>query len=89
MNSVLQVCPLVSLSPISLSLRTHAMDGIFKQAFASLSYLAPHIDAIHDKAELLDVPTPVVDTLRETLFGDYPHHTFPFAFVSNVAGRLS
>ncbi|KAI0065866.1 cysteine proteinase [Artomyces pyxidatus] len=37
------------------------------QALASLSYLQPHVDAIHDKAEALDVPTPVVDALRELL----------------------
>ncbi|PFH50170.1 hypothetical protein AMATHDRAFT_61662 [Amanita thiersii Skay4041] len=35
------------------------------QALASLSYLQPHIDAIHDKAEVLDVPTPIIDTLQE------------------------
>jgi ubiquitin carboxyl-terminal hydrolase 1 len=34
---------------------------------ASLCYLQPHIDAIHAKAEALDVPTPVVDALRELL----------------------
>ncbi|KAG6876156.1 hypothetical protein C0992_000646 [Termitomyces sp. T32_za158] len=35
------------------------------QALASLSYLQPHIDTIHDKAEALDVPTPVIDALQE------------------------
>ncbi|KAJ8087195.1 ubiquitin-specific protease ubp1 [Marasmius tenuissimus] len=35
------------------------------QALSSLSYLQPHLDAIHGKAELLDVPSPVVDTLRD------------------------
>ncbi|KAJ2928252.1 hypothetical protein H1R20_g8840, partial [Candolleomyces eurysporus] len=35
------------------------------QALASLSYLQPHIDAIHAKAEALDVPTPVVDALKD------------------------
>ncbi|GLB34223.1 putative peptidase C19 family protein [Lyophyllum shimeji] len=35
------------------------------QALASLSYLQPHIDAIHDKAEALDVPTPVIDALQD------------------------
>ncbi|KAG6860838.1 hypothetical protein C0995_006976 [Termitomyces sp. Mi166 len=35
------------------------------QALASLSYLQPHIDTIHDKAEDLDVPTPVIDALQE------------------------
>ncbi|KAF5322338.1 hypothetical protein D9619_000232 [Psilocybe cf. subviscida] len=34
-------------------------------AMASLSYLQPHIDAIHAKAEALDVPTPVIDALQE------------------------
>jgi hypothetical protein len=34
---------------------------------ASLNYLQPYIDAINEKAERLDVPTPVIDTLRETL----------------------
>lgn len=37
------------------------------QALASLSYLQPRIDSIHDKAEALDVPTPVVDALQELL----------------------
>ncbi|KAI0796253.1 hypothetical protein BC629DRAFT_1616183 [Irpex lacteus] len=37
------------------------------QAMASLSYLQPHIDEIHAKAEELDVPTPVVDALRDIL----------------------
>ncbi|KDR84310.1 hypothetical protein GALMADRAFT_133643 [Galerina marginata CBS 339.88] len=35
------------------------------QALASLTYLQPYIDAIHDKAEALDVPTPVIDALQE------------------------
>ncbi|KAG6831977.1 hypothetical protein H0H87_003121 [Tephrocybe sp. NHM501043] len=35
------------------------------QALASLSYLQPHIDAVHDKAEDLDVPTPVIDALQD------------------------
>ncbi|KAI0337905.1 cysteine proteinase [Trametopsis cervina] len=37
------------------------------QAMASLSYLQPHIDEIHAKAEEFDVPTPVVDALRNIL----------------------
>jgi len=32
---------------------------------ASLSYLQPHIDAIHARAEAFDVPTPVIDALQE------------------------
>ncbi|KAF8166700.1 hypothetical protein BJ912DRAFT_234154 [Pholiota molesta] len=35
------------------------------QALASLSYLQPHIDAVHAKAEALDVPTPVIDALQD------------------------
>lgn len=37
------------------------------QALASLSYLQPQIDQIHRKAEELDVPTPVIDALRDIL----------------------
>ncbi|PCH40792.1 cysteine proteinase [Wolfiporia cocos MD-104 SS10] len=37
------------------------------QAMASLCYLQPHIEEIHTKAEALDVPTPVVDALRDLL----------------------
>ncbi|KAF9266133.1 cysteine proteinase [Marasmius fiardii PR-910] len=43
------------------------------QALSSLSYLQPHLDAIHKKAELLDVPTPVVDALRDLCLNT-PHH---------------
>ncbi|KAH9071600.1 hypothetical protein EDB83DRAFT_2364878 [Lactarius deliciosus] len=39
------------------------------QALASLSYLQPHIDAIHAKAEAVDIATPVVDALRDLLHG--------------------
>ncbi|KAH8982431.1 hypothetical protein EDB92DRAFT_125397 [Lactarius akahatsu] len=39
------------------------------QALASLSYLQPHIDAIHTKAEAVDIATPVVDALRDLLHG--------------------
>lgn len=39
------------------------------QALASLSYLHPHIAAIQRKAEALDVPTPVVDALKDLLNG--------------------
>ncbi|KAF5387875.1 hypothetical protein D9615_000834 [Tricholomella constricta] len=35
------------------------------QAMASLSYLQAHIDAIHEKAEALDVPSPVIDALQD------------------------
>ncbi|KAF6758403.1 hypothetical protein DFP72DRAFT_1107022 [Ephemerocybe angulata] len=46
---------------------TYCFMNAMLQALASLSYLQPHIDAIHAKAEALDVPTPVVDTLKELL----------------------
>ncbi|KAI9467316.1 hypothetical protein BJY52DRAFT_62586 [Lactarius psammicola] len=39
------------------------------QALASLFYLQPHIDAIHAKAEAVDIATPVVDALRDLLHG--------------------
>jgi hypothetical protein len=35
------------------------------QELASLTYLQPHIDAIHAKASALDVPTSVIDPLHE------------------------
>ncbi|OJT09507.1 Ubiquitin carboxyl-terminal hydrolase 16 [Trametes pubescens] len=35
------------------------------QAMASLTYLQPRLDEIHARAESLDVPTPVIDALRE------------------------
>ncbi|KAI0371622.1 cysteine proteinase [Pilatotrama ljubarskyi] len=35
------------------------------QAMASLTYLQPQLDEIHSRAEALDVPTPVIDSLRE------------------------
>ncbi|KAI0355326.1 cysteine proteinase [Trametes cingulata] len=35
------------------------------QAMASLTYLQPQLDEIHARAEALDVPTPVIDSLRE------------------------
>ncbi|EPQ58915.1 cysteine proteinase [Gloeophyllum trabeum ATCC 11539] len=38
------------------------------QAMASLCYLQPHIERIHAKAEALDVPTPVLDALRDLLY---------------------
>ncbi|TDL29950.1 cysteine proteinase [Rickenella mellea] len=37
------------------------------QSMASLSYLTPHINSIHSRAEELDVPTPVIDALRDAL----------------------
>ncbi|KZT70350.1 cysteine proteinase [Daedalea quercina L-15889] len=37
------------------------------QAMASLCYLQPQIEHIHAKAEALDVPTPVIDALRDLL----------------------
>ncbi|KAI0265072.1 hypothetical protein BC834DRAFT_880000 [Gloeopeniophorella convolvens] len=37
------------------------------QALASLQSFLPYIDAIHAKAEAVDVPTPVVDALRDLL----------------------
>ena len=36
---------------------------------ASVSYLHPYINAVHSRAEQLDVPTPVIDALRDALNG--------------------
>lgn len=36
---------------------------------ASLAYLQPYINQIHQKAEALDVPTPVIDAFRDMLIG--------------------
>ena len=44
---------------------------------ASLSYLQPHINAIHAKAEALDVPTPVIDALQELFRRGYLHPIIP------------
>lgn len=38
---------------------------------ASLCYLQPQIEQIHAKAEALDVPTPVIDALRDLLHSKY------------------
>lgn len=47
--------------------RTQVLISGGDQALASLNYLQPYIDAIHTRAEALDVPTPVVDALRDIL----------------------
>lgn len=38
---------------------------------ASLSYLQPQLEKIHAHAEALDVPTPVIDSLRDLLYSWY------------------
>lgn len=48
-----------------------------EKAFASLNYLIPYVDAIHDKAEEFDVPTPVVDALRDMLTSTSPFPSLP------------
>src|ERR1700722_14283127 len=60
MNSTIQVGVVIcqaELMPINS----------MNQAIASLCYLQPHIEATHAKAEALDVPTPVIDALRDLL----------------------
>ncbi|KAH8101987.1 hypothetical protein DFH11DRAFT_1845138 [Phellopilus nigrolimitatus] len=49
------------------------------QAMASLSYLPAHIEAIHAKAVELDVPSPVVDALRDMLRALNTPKSAPFA----------
>ncbi|OCH94543.1 cysteine proteinase [Obba rivulosa] len=62
------------------------------QAMASLNYLQPYIDRIHRKAEALDVPTPVVDALRELMHalntpGSYPHPIRPLKIIETLSNR--
>ncbi len=37
---------------------------------ASLSYLQPQLEKIHGTAVVLDVPTPVIDSLRDLLHSE-------------------
>ncbi|THH11079.1 hypothetical protein EW146_g8170 [Bondarzewia mesenterica] len=60
------------------------------QALASLSYLQPNIDAIHDKAEALDVPTPVVDAFQDLLHSlntpaSYPSSIRPIRMIDALS----
>ncbi|PIL37496.1 hypothetical protein GSI_01190 [Ganoderma sinense ZZ0214-1] len=44
----------------------HTLTPVFPaQAMASLAYLQPQLEKIHARAEALDVPTPVIDNLRD------------------------
>ena len=62
MNSTLQVRSLFFITSAYLNPKP-------SQALASLTYLQPQIEAIHAKAEALDVPTPVIDALHELFIG--------------------
>ncbi|KAJ7587151.1 hypothetical protein C8J56DRAFT_891041 [Mycena floridula] len=47
------------------------------QALSSLSYLQPQIDAIHKKADEMDVPTPVIDALQSLFHRlNTPHSSY-------------
>lgn len=46
------------------------------QAMASLCFLQPHLEEIHTKAVALDVPTPVVDALRDLLHSESSRSLF-------------
>lgn len=64
------------------------------QAMASLCYLQPHIEEIHSKAEVLDVPTPVVDALRELLHRlntptSSPHAIRPIDIINALSNHSS
>ena len=50
---------------------TYCFLNFVLQAMSSLAYLQPHLEAIQAKAIELDVPTPVVDTLKDTLQSEY------------------
>ncbi|KAG8759191.1 hypothetical protein FRC11_002413 [Ceratobasidium sp. 423] len=53
------------------SLGTYCFFNSTVQAFASLKSLQPQIDEIYESAERWDVPTPVLDALRQVLKGWY------------------
>ena len=57
------------------------------QAMASLAYLEPHLDAIQAKAIELDVPTPVVDTLKETLQSEHLFLSLTPLYTLSVTSR--
>ncbi|CUA70155.1 ubiquitin carboxyl-terminal hydrolase 1 [Rhizoctonia solani] len=60
------------------------------QAFASLQSLKPQIDEIYENAERWDVPTPVLDTLRQVLLDLNTPHRRPSSFrPSEVIKALS
>ncbi|EGO02282.1 hypothetical protein SERLA73DRAFT_49623 [Serpula lacrymans var. lacrymans S7.3] len=64
------------------------------QAMASLSYLQPYIDAVHAKAEALDVPSPVIDALQDLLRDlNSPQSSYnsirPMAIISALADHSS
>jgi hypothetical protein len=44
------------------------------QALASLGHLKPYLDDVQEKAEDLDVPTPVIDALRDAMIGKRAYH---------------
>ena len=67
------------LSYVTFSRLTNVM---FPQAMASLTYLQPHVEEIHARAEALDVPTPVVDALRDVLIGK--HVTLPINHAAHL-----
>lgn len=60
------------------------------QALASLTYLQPHLDAITAKAEALDVPTPVIDALRELFHRlNKPHSSYHVIRPTDIIRVLS
>ena len=82
MNSTIQVCSSTLVFSVCLSIR---QIDVYRQmqALASLRHLYPYIDAIHTKAEAFDVPTPVVDALRDLLYSTlFPLYIYPVVFIS-------
>ena len=55
------------------------------QAMASLTYLQPYVEEIHAKAEAFDVPTPVIDALRDILQSTYILAIHIVCFVTAIA----
>ncbi|EJF62254.1 cysteine proteinase [Dichomitus squalens LYAD-421 SS1] len=61
---------------------------------ASLSYLQPQLEKIHARAEALDVPTPVIDTLRDLVYAlnnpsSHPRAIRPFDIINALSHHNS
>ncbi|PIL37498.1 hypothetical protein GSI_01192 [Ganoderma sinense ZZ0214-1] len=67
----------------------HTLTPVFPaQAMASLAYLQPQLEKIHARAEALDVPTPVIDNLRDLLSTTLHSHPRPLRPL-DIIGALS
>lgn len=54
---------------------------------ASLSYLQPYLESVHARAEILDVPSPVVDALLAQL--ECESHIYSQGYVYEILEDFS